>query len=98
MITIIHGPMRSGKTFHKAAFARAYGATHVVDCWDARQHEIPADNRLVLTTSDLRDIDRAIRLDWPEAEVRVVDIKSARLAIGEASHAPAWHPEQKAVQ
>ncbi|WHO37857.1 hypothetical protein PMI04_014950 [Sphingobium sp. AP49] len=89
MITIIHGPMASGKTFHKRAFAQLYGATHIVDCWDAMQHEIPTeDNRLVLTYSHPDEIQRAIRLDAPTVQVRVVDIKTARHHIGVAPYAP----------
>lgn len=89
MITIIHGPMASGKTFHKEAFVRLYGATHIVDCWDANQHEIPTDDhRLVLTCSSPAEIERAIKLDQPTIKVRVVDIKTARHSIGVAPYAP----------
>ena len=88
MITIIHGPMRSGKTFHKQAFAQQFGCTHIVDEWQPSIHEVPEDCRLVLTYDSEEEIKRAIRLDRPSADVRIIDITTARSLIGVAPYAP----------
>ena len=88
MITIIHGPMMSGKTFHKQAFARRFACSHIVDDWLPPIHELPADGRLVLTYHSEDEIKLAIRLDRPSAEVRIIDIKTARCLIGVAAVAP----------
>lgn len=88
MITIIHGPKGSGKTFHKLAFARKFACTHIVDDWLPTVHELPDDGRLVLTYHDEADIERAIRLDRPTASVRIIDITTARHLIDVAPHAP----------
>lgn len=88
MITIIHGPNASGKTFHKAAFARKFGCTHIVDDWLPTVHEVPDDGRLVLTYHSEEEIKRAIRLDRPSATIRIVDIKTARSLIGVEHYAP----------
>lgn len=97
MITIIHGPMASGKTFHKQAFAKHYGCSHVVDCWDPSLHEVPEDGRLVLTYAFPENIKRAIQKDAPPSQVRVVDIETARRAIGVAPVAPPL-PARKAAR
>ena len=88
MITIIHGPMMSGKTFHKVAFARKFGCSHIVDDWLPEQHEVPEDGRLVLTYASPEAIGRAIRLDRPHADIRIIDIKAAHSLIGAATYAP----------
>ncbi|MES2157509.1 MAG: hypothetical protein V4512_06865 [Pseudomonadota bacterium] len=88
MITIIHGPQASGKTFHKEAFAAHYGCTHIVEEWNPREHELPDDHRLCLTLATPEAIQKAIRLDRPEAMVRVVSIHDARSAIGVTAVAP----------
>ena len=88
MITIVHGPMASGKTFHKATFARKFGCSHVVDSWLPDEHEVPEDGRLVLTYASPEAIRRAIRLDRPSADVRIIDIKTARSLIGVTAYAP----------
>jgi hypothetical protein len=88
MITIIHGPAATGKTRHKQAFAAHYGCTHVVDGWNPNRDEVPDDGRLVLTSATTEAIRAAIRLDCPEADVRVIDITTARQSIGLAPHAP----------
>ena len=96
MITIIHGPMMSGKTFHREAFAKHFSCSHFVDGWEPRYHEIPADGRLLLTTASPDEIRKAIRLDCPDAQVRVIDIKTARSLIGVAPYAP--HRTERASQ
>lgn len=88
MITIIHGPQASGKTFHKQAFAAHYGCTHIVEEWNPNEHELPDDGRLCLTLACPEDIAKAIRLDRPEVHVRVVSIYSARVAIGVPEFGP----------
>jgi hypothetical protein len=88
VITIIHGPQGAGKTFHKVAFAQKFGCTHIVDDWLPTIHELPDDGRLVLTYHDEADIKRAIRLDRPDADFRIIDITTARHMIGVAPHAP----------
>lgn len=88
MITIVFGPMASGKTFHKKAFASRFGCTHIVEDWEPAIHEVPADKRLVLTNHHPDAIKTAIRLDCPDAQVRVIDIKTARHLIGVDPYAP----------
>mgnify|MGYP003640550361 CR=1 FL=1 len=99
-IIVIHGPMATGKTHHKEAFAKHYGCTAIVDNWFVRDHEFPEDGRLVLTTSHPAEIavqfaeDEVFRLlkspdGAPEPELRIIDITTARSAIGVAPHAPA---------
>ncbi|MCK0531746.1 hypothetical protein [Sphingobium agri] len=88
MITIIHGPMGSGKTFHKQAFANQFGCTHIVEDWLPTIHEVPEDGRLVLTYHSPEEIKRAIRLDRPQADIRIIDIRTARSLIGAAPSAP----------
>lgn len=92
MITIIHGGMASGKTFHRAAFVRKFDCSHIVDDWQPEIHEVPDDGRLVLTNSSIGQIHRAIRLDRPLADLRVIDIETARALIGVERRAPP--PEQ----
>jgi hypothetical protein len=87
MITIIHGPMASGKTFHKQAFAKKFECTHIVDGWNPQTDEVPSDRRLLLTTAEPHEIRDAIRMDRPSAQVRVIDIKTARSLIGVAHYA-----------
>lgn len=81
-ITIIHGPPASGKTFHRTAFMKKFGCVRYVDNWLPDQHELPDDGRLVLTFAGPEQIARAIRLDRPSADVRVIDIQTARRLIG----------------
>lgn len=88
MIIIIHGPAATGKTRHKLAFAEYYGCTHIVDGWNPRSDEVPSDWRLVLTNACEREIRTAIRLDCPDADIRIIDITTARQSIGLAPHAP----------
>lgn len=88
MITIIHGPMGSGKTFHKQAFAKQFGCTHIVEDWLPTIHEVPEDGRLVLTFHSPEEIKRAIRLDRPQADIRIIDIKTARSLIGATPYPP----------
>ena len=88
MITIIFGPKMSGKTFHKIAFASKFGCTHIVDDWLPAIHELPDDGRLVLTYCGEDEINAAIRLDRPLADVRIIDITTARQLIGVMPHAP----------
>ncbi|WIW88992.1 hypothetical protein K3M67_03140 [Sphingobium sp. V4] len=90
MITIIHGPMRSGKTFHKQAFAKKFDCTHIVDDWQPTIHEVPEDRRLALTYHSEKEIHRAIRKDRPSADVRIIDITTARMLIGVEPYAPYW--------
>ncbi len=98
MITIIYGPMRSGKTFHKQAFARHFGCSHIVDDWDPRLHEVPDDGRLVLTNSGWRQVADAIACDLPRVAVQVINIESARAVIGVESHPPMQVASQGTVQ
>lgn len=84
MITVIHGPMASGKTFHSARFRSHYRCVRIVDDWDQRPDQLPADNSLILTT---------LSPDWirqkhghAAANMRFVSIATARAAIGEARH------------
>ncbi|SCW77334.1 hypothetical protein SAMN02927924_02788 [Sphingobium faniae] len=88
MIVIVHGPMASGKTFHKQAFAKLFCCSHIVDDWQPTIHETPDDGRLVLTNYAMDEIHRALRLDRPDAAIRIIDIKTARAAIGFEPYAP----------
>ncbi|MES1985506.1 MAG: hypothetical protein V4461_11185 [Pseudomonadota bacterium] len=99
-IIVIHGPMATGKTRYKQAFAKHYGCTSIVDNWCAREHEFPEDGRLVLTTSHPDEIARQFTEDlddWflkygvdggTDPDLRIIDITTARSAIGVAPHAP----------
>lgn len=87
-ITVIHGPGGTGKSHHKAAFAAHYGCTYIVEDWSPHDHELPDDNRLVLTTSTAEAIRQAIAIDCPAAHVRIVSIYSARVAIGVPEYGP----------
>lgn len=96
MITIIHGPVHTGKTYHARAFAAHFGCTSIVD--DADRHHrdapFPPDGALILTTLSRREIiqwqERAVPNPDPlhRHKLMFVDITSARLAIGVAPHAP----------
>ncbi len=88
MIVIIHGAMGTGKTFHKAAFARHFRCAKIVDGWDPLAHELPQDGRLVLTSAHLSLIRQVVRMDRPDCDVRIIDIVTARQAIGADPHAP----------
>lgn len=90
MITIIHGPERTGKSFHKQAFARHYGCSHIVDGWDPHQCALPErPNRLVLTVATPETILQAL-LDYddPITAFQLIDIATARQAIGVDAFAP----------
>lgn len=88
MIVILHGPMASGKTFHSKAFARHYGCRHIAD-WDCRAQELPRDGNLLLLTNEHPErAVAAIRKRRPDAEIQVVHVRTARLAIGVAPVAP----------
>ncbi|MGW8204372.1 hypothetical protein ACWGM0_17730 [Sphingomonas bisphenolicum] len=93
MITIIYGPMRSGKTFHKTAFASKFSCTHIVEDWLPQRpfrQKIPDDGALVLTTATFDQIDKAILKDdhANRRKFRILDITTARHLIGVAPHAP----------
>lgn len=88
MITIIHGPNRTGKTHLATDFARHFRATFIVDGWDAEKHAFPDDGMLALTNSHPDAIFAAIPRGQNPPRVRIVDITTARLAIGAAPHAP----------
>lgn len=90
MITIIHGPMASGKTFHKKAFARHYGCAAIVDGWDPRYHELPSEpGRLVLTNAERAEILRQMQKHGdPIVAFLMIDIATARQAIGVEAFAP----------
>ncbi|KFG91697.1 hypothetical protein BV98_000555 [Sphingobium herbicidovorans NBRC 16415] len=88
MIVVLHGPMASGKTFHSEAFAKHFGCSAVAD-WDCRERELPRSNALLLLTNEHPDrVVAKIRKGRPDAEIRVVHIRTARLAIGVAPVAP----------
>lgn len=88
MIVLIHGPMASGKTFHSKAFAKHFGCSAVAD-WDCRERELPRSSALLLLTNEHPErVVGQIRKSRPDAEIRVVHIRTARLAIGVAPVAP----------
>lgn len=89
--TIIHGPMASGKTFHADAFRRHYGCHAAIDLDDLDKldrRRTQMDGLLILTNLKPDDALKRIRKVVPDADNRIIDIKSARLAIGVSSHAP----------
>ncbi|AMK18723.1 hypothetical protein [Sphingobium sp. MI1205] len=90
MITIIHGPTRTGKTLHRQAFARHYGCSHIVDNWNPSEHELPAESgRLVLTDAAADAVLQQMTLFGdPIVAFRMIDIVTARLAIGVGACAP----------
>ncbi|MBV2148592.1 hypothetical protein KRZ98_09875 [Sphingobium sp. AS12] len=90
-ITVIHGPMRSGKTFHRDAFAAHYRCTRIVDDWLPQRpfrQAMPDDDSLVLTTASTAEIEKAMKRTPTRDAVRIVDIYTARLAIGLPEFAP----------
>lgn len=89
--TIIHGPMMSGKTFHSTAFRRHYGCHAAIDLeqlekLDRRRTQL--DGLLILTNLHQDDALKRIRKIVPEADDRIIDIRTARLAIGVAEFSP----------
>lgn len=89
--TIIHGPKASGKTFHAEAFRRHYGCHASIDLDDLPKldrRRTQLDGLLILTYLKPDDALKCIRKLVPEADDRIIDIKTARLAIGVSSHAP----------
>lgn len=88
MIVLIHGPMASGKTFHSEAFAKHFGCSDIAD-WDCRERPLPqSDALLLLTIEHPERVVAKIRKRHPDAEIRVVHIRTARMAIGVAPVAP----------
>ena len=88
MIVLIHGPMASGKTFHSRAFAKHFGCSDIAD-WDCRER-VPSQSAalLLLTNEHPERVVAKIRKGRPDAEIRVVHIRTARLAIGVTPVAP----------
>lgn len=88
MIVLIHGPMASGKTFHSKAFAQHFGCSEIAD-WDCREQPLPRSKALLLLTNEHPErVVAKIRKGRPDEEIRVVHIRTARLAIGAAPVAP----------
>lgn len=79
-VIVIHGAMRTGKTLNADAFARHFGCRRVFGDWPdgAGRSEGPRDGDLVLTTL-ARD---AIVARLGGMDLRVIDINTARAAIG----------------
>jgi hypothetical protein len=79
-ITVIHGPMATGKTFHAVRFKQQYCCNRVLDGWPddggSRGHGEPRDGDLILTTRSPTDM----RQKLPDA--RYVDINTARRRVG----------------
>lgn len=89
MITIIHGPMASGKTFHSDTFRRHYQCHAAVDLdsrWELQHLQL--GGLLVLTTLSPDEAERCIRKVDRDNDIRIIDIRTARLAIGVAPEAP----------
>lgn len=87
MTIIIIGPNATGKTKHAAAFARHFGCEKIVDDWNPREHEFPTrPGRLLLTSASPEDI--AAALKEARTSATILDITTARLAIGLPPHAP----------
>jgi hypothetical protein len=96
VIVIIHGPMASGKTFHSKAFAKHFGCSHIAD-WDRHGQPLPNSNSLLVLTNDHpRRAESAIRKRNPDAKIRIISIRIARLAIGVAPIAPPLPPRRAA--
>ena len=89
MMTIIHGPMASGKTFHAAAFRQHYQCHEAIDLDDIpRRHRLQMDGLLILTNLGAEQALKRLRKIEPAMEIRMVDIQTARMAIGVAPVAP----------
>lgn len=82
--TVIHGPMRSGKTFHSAAFCRHYGCHASIDIEQlpGLSRSFQKDGLLILTNLSPDDAANRITKAAPLADFHLVDIASARSSIG----------------
>lgn len=82
MITVIHGPQASGKTYHSKALKTHFNCDAIVDGWKFRRQFVfsgpTTENMLVLTTEH----PDAIREALPGA--RIVAIEDAKAALEQA--------------
>lgn len=83
-VTVICGPMMSGKTYHGERFRTHYRCLRVVD-WDCHGEARGLREGDLITTT-LRPDQIAKRL--PGFNLRIVPIAEARLAIGEKATYP----------
>jgi len=84
-IVVIHGPMRTGKTFHAKAFAAHFGCDRIIEI-DFEQHRTAeiGPGALILTNEWPRRVDRRRRDLVAEhlAGAQVFSIEQAREMIG----------------
>lgn len=74
--TVIYGPPATGKSFHADLFKAHYGASRVIDDWDASFGPGPGDDDLILSTDAPADL----RKRYPCAQL--IRIDAARSAVG----------------
>ncbi|MGE6693318.1 hypothetical protein ACQKE8_12845 [Sphingobium limneticum] len=88
--TVIHGPPASGKTFHSIAFRRHYGCHAAIDLEELPKmsRDFQKDGALFLTTLAPDDAVNEIYKFMPGADYRIIDIRTARLAIGATPDVP----------
>ncbi len=94
MITVIFGPMATGKTFHSKAFAVHYRCSRVLDSvWVFRGRLVVhggkpiGDGDLLLTTMSVEEIRKAV-LPETYRSMRFIPITDARRAIGAPEFGP----------
>ncbi|MBG6116238.1 hypothetical protein IWY39_000042 [Sphingobium sp. JAI105] len=91
--TLIHGPIRSGKTFHSDKFRRHFHCHAAIDLDDLpKLHRKAQKDGLLLLTNLAPDIaEKRIREIVRDADIDIIDIKTARRAIGVSA---AWEGAQ----
>ncbi|MEA3541970.1 MAG: hypothetical protein U9R77_07610 [Pseudomonadota bacterium] len=96
MITIIYGPRASGKTHHSAAFRRRYQCHAAIDLHDfCKGVEIQRSGLLILTDEAPETAELIVRRLDPLTDIRLIPIRTARIAIGEQPVAPPLPPKAK---
>ena len=89
MMTIIHGPKASGKTHHSAAFRRHYQCHGAMDLHDfCKGIKVQRQGLLVLTDEAPEVAERIVRKVDPMIDIRIIDIRTARMAVGVNPEAP----------
>lgn len=89
MITIIHGPKASGKTYHSAAFRRHYQCHAAIDLHEfCKGVKVQRQGLLILTDETPDDAEWTVRKIDPLLDIRLIDIRAARMAIGVKPVAP----------
>lgn len=96
MITIIHGPKASGKTHYSDAFRRHYQCHAAIDLDDfCKGVKVQRQGLLILTYEAPEVAERIVRKFDLMIEIRMIDIQTARVAVGANPKAPPLRPRAK---